>query len=137
METKVQFKFFIIDDNFFCANLYKQYLTNMNYNDITLFANSIDCIDNLDQNPDIIFLDHNIEDIVGLEVLKKIKRYNPNIYVIMVLRQESIKTVVDALKFGAFDYLIKGNDVNEKMTMIITKIITIRDQLKKNMFGFN
>ncbi|KFF15672.1 response regulator [Flavobacterium hydatis] len=137
METKVQFKFFIIDDNFFCANLHKQYLTNMNYNDITLFANSRDCIDNLDQNPDIIFLDHNMEDIVGLEVLKKIKSYNPNIYVIMVLRQESIKTVVDALKFGAFDYLIKGNDVNEKMTMIITKIITIREQLKKNMFGFN
>ncbi|KIA97665.1 response regulator [Flavobacterium sp. AJR] len=131
METKTQFKFFIVDDDFFCANLYNQYLTNMDYNDVTLFANGIDCIDNLHLKPDIIFLDHNMEDITGFEVLKKIKRYNPNIYVVMVSGQENIKTAVDALKFGAFDYVIKGNDVNEKMIVIITKIIAVKEQLKK------
>jgi DNA-binding NtrC family response regulator len=131
METKTQFKFFIVDDDFFCANLYNQYLTNMDYNDVTLFANGSDCINNLHQNPDIIFLDHNMEDITGFEVLKKIKRYNPNIYVIMISGQENIKTAVDALKFGAFDYVIKGNDVNEKIAVIISKIIAIKEELKK------
>ncbi|URC11713.1 response regulator [Flavobacterium sp. B183] len=136
MEAKTQFKFFLVDDDFFCANLYKQYLINMNYSDITHYSNGNDCINNLYQNPDIIFLDHNMEDISGFEVLKKIKRYNPNIYVIMISGQENIKTAVDALKYGAFDYVIKGSDVEERVVEVITKIITVKEQLKNTYPGF-
>lgn len=136
MEAKTQFKFFIVDDDFFCANVYNQYLINMNYSDITHYSNGNDCINNLHQNPDIIFLDHNMEDINGFEVLKKIKRYNPNIYVVMISGQENIKTAVDALKYGAFDYVIKGSDVEEKVVEVITKIITVKEQLKNTYPGF-
>lgn len=125
-----QFKFFIVDDDNFCAYVYEQYLKNMNYNDITYYNNGNDCIVNLNQNPDIIFLDHNMEDITGFEVLKKIKRYNPNIYVVMVSGQENIKTAVDALKYGAFDYIIKDNNVCDKMTEVIDKIIKVKEQLR-------
>jgi polysaccharide export outer membrane protein len=136
METKTQFKFFIVDDDVFCANVYNQYLVNMNYNDITHYSNGSDCIDNLPLKPDIIFLDHNMEDINGFEVLKKIKRYDPNIYVVMISGQENIETAVDALKYGAFDYVIKGNDVYEKLEHIISKIIAVKEQLKNNYPGF-
>jgi DNA-binding NtrC family response regulator len=125
-----QFKFFIVDDDIFCANVYQQYLKNMNYHDITYFSNGNDCLINLNQNPDIIFLDHNMEDITGFEVLKKIKRYNPNIYVVMVSGQENIKTAVDALKYGAFDYVIKDNNVCHKMALVIEKIIKVKEQLR-------
>ena len=119
MENSNQFKFFIVDDDIFCANLYEHYLLNLNYTDITYYDNGNDCLNNLDQKPDIIFLDHNMEDITGFEVLKKIKRQNPNIYVIMISGQKNIKTAVDALKYGAFDYIIKDNSVCEKMNLII------------------
>jgi DNA-binding NtrC family response regulator len=136
MEATTQFKIFIVDDDIFCANVYNQYLVNMNYSDITHYSNGTDCIGNLHLNPDIIFLDHNMEDINGFEVLKKIKRYNPNIYVVMISGQENIKTAVDALKYGAFDYVIKGNDVNEKLQHIISKIIAVKEQLKNVYPGF-
>jgi polysaccharide export outer membrane protein len=136
METQPQFKFFIIDDDIFCANVYNQYLINMNFIDITHYTNGTDCINNLHQNPDIIFLDHNMEDISGFEVLKKIKRYNPNIYVVMISGQENIATAVDALKYGAFDYVIKGNDVYEKIALIISEIIAVKEQLKNTYPGF-
>jgi DNA-binding NtrC family response regulator len=131
MENQNQFKFFIVDDDIFCANLYEQHLTNMNYTDITYFDNGNDCLSNLDLNPDIIFLDHNMDDITGFEVLKKIKRYNPNIYVVMISAQENIKTAVDALKYGAFDYIIKDADVCEKINPILEKIILVKEELKK------
>jgi DNA-binding NtrC family response regulator len=131
MENQNQFKFFIVDDDIFCANLYEQHLTNMNYNDITYFSNGNDCLSNLHLNPEIIFLDHNMEDMTGFEVLKKIKRYNPNIYVVMISGQENIKTAVDALKYGAFDYIIKDTDVCEKINLIINKIIQVKTELKK------
>lgn len=131
MENQNQFKFFIVDDDTFCANMHEQFLTNMGHNDVTFFSNGTDCLNNLDQNPDIIFLDHNMEDITGFEVLKKIKRYNPNIYVVMVSGQENIKTAVDALKYGAFDYVIKDESVSDKMNIIINKIIKVKEELKK------
>ena len=132
METENHFKFFIVDDDAYYASLYQQHLNNINYFDVTYFSNGKDCLNNLHQNPDIIFLDHNMDDITGFEVLKKIKRQNPNIYVIMISGQDQIATAVDALKFGAFDYVIKGSDVCDKMTLLIEKIIKIKEQLKKS-----
>lgn len=133
METQYQFKFFIVDDDFFCANVYQQYLsTTLHYTDITYYNNGNDCLNNLNLNPDIIFLDHNMEDLTGFEVLKKIKRYNPNIYVVMVSGQENIKTAIDALKYGAFDYVIKDKDVCAKMGVVINKIIKVKEELEKS-----
>lgn len=132
MENQNQLKFFVVDDDIFCANIYEQYLKNLNYTDITYYSNGIDCLNNIHSNPDIIFLDYNMEDMNGFEVLKKIKRYNPNIYVVMVSAQENINTAVDALKYGAFDYIIKDNTVCEKMTLIISNIIKVKEQLKKS-----
>jgi DNA-binding NtrC family response regulator len=132
MENQDQFKIFIVDDDIFCATVYEQYLTNLNHTDITYYSNGNDCLNNLDQNPDIIFLDHNMDGITGFEVLKKIKRYNPNIYVVMVSGQENIKTAVDALKYGAFDYIIKDNLVCDKMTLIINKIKLVKEELKNS-----
>lgn len=136
MENSNQFKIFIIDDDIFCANLYEQHLRNMNYTNIVHYNNGNDCLQNLHQYPDIIFLDHNMENITGFEVLKKIKRINPNIYVVMVSGQENIKTAVDALKYGAFDYIIKDEQVCEKITLIIEKIINVKKELKKSNPNF-
>ncbi|MFD2602745.1 response regulator [Flavobacterium suzhouense] len=135
METQNQFKFFIVDDDVFCANVYEQYLTTLGYKDITAYSNGTDCLNNLHLNPDIIFLDHNMEDITGFEVLKKIKRYNPNIYVVMISGQENMKTAIDALKYGAFDYVIKGKDVCEKIGEVINKIIRVKEELAKSNPG--
>jgi len=136
MDNQPQFKFFIVDEDVFSANMYKQYLMNMSFTDITYYTNTRDCIDNLHQNPDIILLYHNLGDINGFKVLKKIKEYNSGIYVIIISGEENTKTTVDALRFGAFDYVIKGNDIYEKMNLIIKKIITVKEQLKAIYPGF-
>ena len=132
MKNQNQFKFFIVDDDIFCANVYEQFLKNSGYSDVTYFSNGNDCLSNLNCIPDIILLDHNMEGITGFEVLKKIKRYNPNIYVIMISGQENINTAVNALKYGAFDYLIKDKTVNDKLTHIIEKIIKIKQVMRES-----
>ncbi len=132
MKNQNQFKFFIVDDDIFCANVYEQFLKNSGYSDITYYSNGNDCLSNLNSIPDIILLDHNMEGITGFEVLKKIKRYNPNIYVIMISGQENINTAVNALKYGAFDYLIKDKTVNDKLSHIIEKIIKIKQVMRES-----
>ncbi len=125
------FIFFIVDDDVFYAKMQEQYLLNLNYSNITCFSNGNDCLNNLDQNPDIIFLDHNMDGITGLEVLKKIKRYNPSVYVIMVSSQQNIKIALDALEYDAYDYIIKDNFMYDKMTLIINKISSVKEELQK------
>lgn len=136
MENENKLKFFIVDDDMFCASMHQQNLQNMGFSDITYFSNGADCLSNLNQNPDVVLLDHNMEGITGFEVLKKIKRYSPNIYVVMISGQETIKTAVDALKFGAFDYIIKNDAVSEKVILIVNKIIMVKEELKKSKPNF-
>ncbi len=132
MDNKIQYKFFIVDDHIFSAKLHVQFLKNMGLDDITYYSNGTDCLKNLQLNPDIIFLDHDMEDITGLEVLKKVKTYNPNIYVVMVSGETNVKIAMDALKFGAFDYILKDDLVADKMKKTLNKIIIVKEQLKKS-----
>jgi CheY-like chemotaxis protein len=55
MEDSEQLKIFIVDDDLFCAKIYENYLTSLNYTDITHFTNGNDCLNHLNLNPDVIF----------------------------------------------------------------------------------
>ncbi|MCC5916118.1 MAG: response regulator [Cryomorphaceae bacterium] len=136
MDTPVK-KIFLVDDDAFHLNMMKQILEGMGQTDVTIFESGVDCLDALHQNPEIIFLDHNMDVYSGFEVLKKIKRFNPNIFVVMVSAQEDIQTAVDSLKHGAFDYIRKESGLEETIRKTLEKIDDIRDALrsrKKSIF---
>ena len=120
MENRV--KIFVVDDDLFTLNIYRQGLENFGYQNITLFLNGTVCLNNLNKKPKVIFLDHDMNELSGFEVLKKIKRYDPNIYVILVSAQEKMNVAIDALKYGAFDYIIKGDDDLDKMQKALFRI---------------
>ncbi|SFW75771.1 response regulator [Chitinophaga sancti] len=136
MDTSTDFRIFVVDDDEFCLNLYRQHLTKQGYKDIKTFQNGAECLIELTDNPDVIFLDHGMHDLSGIEVLKKIKRFNPDIYVVFISGQEDIETAVSALKFGAFDYIVKGDLQLEGMTKVLLKIAEIKELLKKNNPNF-
>lgn len=71
----------------------------------------------------------------GFEVLKKIKKIDPQLCVVMVSAQESIPVAVNALKHGAFDYLVKNGEVYEKMLEAILRNYALKKREKTNM-GF-
>jgi PAS domain S-box-containing protein len=57
--------------------------------------------------PDIVILDIKMPELDGLEVLRRIKRIDPAIEVVMITAYASLETVRMALTHGAFEYLIK------------------------------
>lgn len=59
------------------------------------------------ERPDLVLLDIGLPDMSGIEVLKALKEKDPDLIVIMVTAIEEVKTVVEAIKFGAYDYLVK------------------------------
>jgi len=60
-----------------------------------------------DFRPDLVILDIKMPEIDGLEVLRRIKRADASIEVVMITAYASLETVKLALSHGAFEYLIK------------------------------
>ena len=59
--------------------------------------------------PDLVFLDYNLGDLTGLELLLRIKRSMPTTQVIMVSSEEKERVKNDAIEFGAKRFITKGN----------------------------
>lgn len=59
------------------------------------------------ERPDIVLLDIGLPDISGIDVLRQIKAQKKDTLVIMITAVEEIKSVVEAIRIGAYDYLVK------------------------------
>lgn len=143
MTTQHSYHIFLVDDDQFYLSIFEKRLLNKGYQVISSFTNGVDCLNALGEKPDVIFLDHNMDTFSGYEVLKKIKRFDPNIFVVMVSGQEDIKTAVDSLKHGAFDYILKSNDDEQKINEVLEKITIVKDlqarkkpSILKSIFSF-
>jgi DNA-binding NtrC family response regulator len=130
-------KIFIVDDEVLINKLLCRALQNLGYEDVQTFANGTDCINALSDEPFIILLDYEMEGLNGFDVLKKIKRYNPNTYVIMISSQDDVSNAVDTLKFGAFDYIVKGDSDMSRLKLALERIYKIEEQVlvpRKSLF---
>ncbi len=110
---------FIVDDDPFWTAMLTQMLTNLGYENIVTFSNGKDCVDNLHLNPNLVFLDYQMEDMDGLEVLQKVKSYYPGIGVVFCTAHEDLSVAVSAMKNGSFDYLLKSNATKKEVVSII------------------
>jgi DNA-binding NtrC family response regulator len=70
------------------------------------------------ENPDIVLLDVGLPGINGVEVLKKLIEISPDATIVMATAVEDVKTVVNAIKHGAYDYLVKPIDSQELLLTI-------------------
>jgi len=131
METNNNMRIFLVDDDEFCMNVYKQHLNSLGYFDVAGFSNGPDCLNNLSFGPDVIFLDHGMDYLTGLEVLKKIKVYAPDIFVVFLSGQANLLTAVKALKLGATDYIVKGIYDLVNITKVLNTI-KVAISLKRN-----
>jgi DNA-binding NtrC family response regulator len=122
-------KIFLVDDDVLCLNLYQQFLKQLGYTNVHLFDNGNDCLESLSTlQPDIIFLDYNMDDLNGIDVLKQIKKFNPSITVLFISGQEDIEIAVNAMKQGALDYVVKSSLNTEKMSKIMERIENLPPQ---------
>ena len=82
-------------------------------------------------NPDIMIVDYMLPGISGLELLQKLKGENSNVPVIMVTGQGDEHIAVEAIKLGAFDYLVKSGNFFNLIPGIIRKAVEHRQTQEK------
>lgn len=103
----------IIDDEVLTLNNLKRALTKDGYE--VLVADSGETgIEIFKRNrPNIVLVDLMLPGIDGIEVLKQVKDSEATTVVIMVTAYEIIEKAIEAMKLGAYDYLMKPFKINE------------------------
>jgi DNA-binding NtrC family response regulator len=67
---------------------------------------------------DVVVTDLKMEDVDGMQVLKRVKEVSPLTEVIVVTGYASVETAVEAMKMGAFYYLSKPIQVNDLRALV-------------------
>jgi len=79
---------------------------------------------------DAIIIDLMMPGISGLELLKNVKKNRPDILMIMITGYPSIRTAVESIKMGAFDYLPKPFTPNE-IRSVVSRALTRKRVIQK------
>ena len=65
------------------------------------------------ESPGLVTLDMNMPGKNGMELLEEIKSYDDDIAVIMVTANRDVQTAIQAVRLGAYDYIVKPMSVAE------------------------
>jgi two-component system, NtrC family, response regulator AtoC len=135
---------YIVDDEPSIAKLLSYWLKDKWKYEVEIFPTGEDVIKKLTSNPDLILLDIMLPGMDGIETLRRIKAYEPELPVIMLSAQGSIDVAVDSLRMGAFDYFSKPIDQqklepavkNALKTYELIKELQHLKEEQKNRFSF-
>src|SRR5215467_727087 len=74
--------------------------------------------------PDVIILDLRLPDQAGLEILRQLRRIDARVPVIMVTVVRSADSAIEAMRHGAYDYLLKPLDL-QKLDRVISEALKV------------
>jgi DNA-binding NtrC family response regulator len=109
----------MVDDDVDVVNLFERFLQLKGHEMVAKAFNGVKALEiykNLENTPDIILMDHRMPSKNGIETTKEILSINPNIKIIFISADHTVKK--KALKVGAIDFLEKPIDFKTLFRMI-------------------
>jgi putative nucleotidyltransferase with HDIG domain len=111
-EKIMEDRILIVDDEELICRLLAQRLTGEGYSCVTA-NNGREALTQFYKNAfSLIISDIKMPEMDGIELLKKVKSLNQNMLVIMVTAYPEIDMAVEAMRLGAYDFIIKPADLD-------------------------
>ncbi|QXU49026.1 sigma-54 dependent transcriptional regulator [Chryseobacterium sp. D764] len=112
----------IIDDEIKLLKLLGMILSQENFNvkEASTARSAMTMLEQYDF--DVVLSDVRLPDAFGVELIKSIKSKYPQLEIILMTAFGNITDAVQAMKNGAYDYLVKGDD-NEKIIPLVYKAL--------------
>jgi two-component system, OmpR family, response regulator len=139
--NRVRKTVFIVDDQPVYSGILKNDIQD-NFTTVKEFSNGEDCLASMDQNPDIVVLDFELDDgsgtvMNGIEVLMKIKEDYPEVEVVMLSGHDDVNIATTSIKFGANDYVVKNDsaliNVKNKIRNIVRRMQVLKELAEVNV----
>jgi DNA-binding NtrC family response regulator len=124
-------KILLVDDEEQNLNTTRLHLLSNGFENVLTLSDSTQTMALLDREPvSVILLDLQMPKVSGLELLPDIVNVYPDIPVILVTAKDDIDTVVESMKLGAFDYLVKPVD-SSRLVASVRKALDMRTMAKE------
>ena len=113
----------IVDDAIFMRMKLKDILEKGGYEVVAEAQNGMQAIELFkSESPDLVTMDITMPEMDGIEALKGIKAVDPNAKVIMCSAMGQQAMVMDAIKAGALDFIVKPFD-NDRVIQALGKVL--------------
>jgi DNA-binding NtrC family response regulator len=131
MRTNRKQLIYVVDDDVPLNNLLCAFLKKHGFINVKEFYTGEELLNEMSAhaNP-IIIQDFDLPDMTGIDILKKVKSENSAAEFIFLSGQSTIEVAVEAIRFGAFDYIIKDNFAKENVLNKINNVLKIKNLLK-------
>jgi len=127
----------IVEDNEDDLFFIKKALSNDEYN-LKVIESGIDAYNyllNPESNPDIVLLDNNLPEMSGLEILQNIFKITDKYSFIFLTVDNTLSMVVEAMRSGALDFIVKSSDLKNELPQKIEKVYEIhKTRIEKKKF---
>ncbi len=77
--------------------------------------------------PDLVLMDVRMTGMTGLETLRRIRQSDPKLLVILMTGYSTTQTTIEAMKLGAYDYLLKPFDIAKLKEVVASALKAARD----------
>jgi len=105
--TRSDYRILIIDDDLDYATSLKLILENANFNPLLAHSEE-EALESVGKNAvDLALIDIRLGQDNGIDLLLKLKKRQPDILCVMITGFGTIETAIQALRYGAYDYLRK------------------------------
>ena len=123
--------FLIVDDEPEVCNFFSYLLKRKGHRVVAAHSGS-QAIDLLKQNRfNVAVVDLKLPDLNGLQVLREIKKSQPSCEVIIITGYSTVKSAVEAIQSGAFDYVEKPFGDIAEMEALLERALNVRAHLEE------
>lgn len=120
----------VVDDDAAIRQTFRQHLEESGY--------AVDTADSAEQAlnrfaafaPALVITDLRMPGISGLELLVRVKEHQPDLAVLVITAHEDMRGAIDAMKSGAYDYLVKPLDLDQ-IDLVIQRCFRERDLARR------
>ncbi len=125
-------KILVIDDDDDLRYSLKRVLSGRNYQVLEAASGEEGLEMAQKHNARVILLDNRMQGMSGMEALQHLRGINPNAMIILMTAYGTTQTTIEAMKFGAFDYIMKPFDLKKILSLTESALAASNDLDRAN-----
>ena len=122
---------FIVEDNEMFSTMLSHMLSNDNVCRFIGFKSGEECVSNLYMNPLVVVLDYGLPGMDGLKTFQEIKKYNPDLPIVVLTSTNDQNVARNFFNEGAHAFLVKQKSTAPEIIKIIKNLLD--DSIGKRM----